>query len=177
MKLLKNCLSAICIVLGCFSCSNAKNNIVGSWKAADYKLENSNEKISDVVIEAGRDAFMKDALDFRKDGTYSYVNTLGFFLEEGTYKIEGDSLALHLSNFSARKNVEDEFKPLGENESFEKYEGHLTISMSKDEIRKKKEKLTKYLIRKVSDSTMTLAVDKKGGALHYTNVFVYKREK
>ena len=160
MKYLAKLFVALC-ALGLSSCSDAKDHIVGSWVATDYVCENRGEEISEAVIESAKNEFLCNKFEFDASGSYKWINSLGFFLEEGTYEIKGDSLVMTCTKLSSRARLEDDFKQVEDSP----FVG-----------RKCADTPSKYLIRDISNKKMVLTVELEGGSYEFTNVFFLKKE-
>lgn len=160
MRYLAKIFVALC-ALGLSSCSDAKDYIVGSWVATDYVCENRGEKISESVIESAKNEFLCNKFEFDASGSYKWINSSGFFLEEGTYEIKGDSLVMTCSKLSSRARLEDDFKQVEDSP----FVG-----------RKCADTPSKYLIRDISNKKMVLTFELEGGSYEFTNVFFLKKE-
>lgn len=160
MRYLAKIFVALC-ALGLSSCSEAKNQIVGTWVPTDYVCENRGEEISEAVIESAKNEFLCNKFEFDASGSYKWINSLGFFLEEGTYEIKGDSLVMTCSKLSSRARLEDDFKQVEDSP----FVG-----------RKCADTPSKYLIRDISNKKMVLTVELEGGSYEFTNVFFLKKE-
>ena len=159
MKHLTKIFVAVC-VLAFFSCSGSKNYIVGTWIPTDYVCENRGEKIIESVIESGKNEFLSNKFEFDASGSYKWINSSGFLLEEGTYEIKGDSLVMTCSKLSSRARLEDDFKQVNDSP----FVGKCADTPSK------------FLIRDIRNKKMVLAFELEGGSYDFTNVFFLKKE-